>query len=134
MGPDSHGKAAGRIEQPTGDLALLLEAEARFATRLVDARSEADRVIAEAKAKAEAALKAFNESQARELLELEEKVRAELAARVRRTEQETSQQVHAWLSLDEAKLLALAEQIIAPLVVQGLTEARRRAASSEVLP
>jgi hypothetical protein len=131
---DSHGRVAGRIEQPTGDLALLLEAEARFAARLVDARAEADREIAEARARAEAAMKAFNQSQERELLELEEQVRAELAVRVRRREQETSQQVRAWLTLDEARLSALAEQIIAPMVVQGLTEARQPAPSSEVVP
>lgn len=133
MPADSH-KVAGRTEQPTGDLALLLEAEARFAARLAGARRDAERLVAEARAEVEAALEAFNESQARELRELEQRIREELDSRVNRIRQETRQRVEAWLSLDETTLSALAEQVIAPQVVAGLSSSLKPALSNEVSP
>ena len=109
-----------RSEQPTGDLALLLEAETRFADRLAAARREKERLIEEAHAAAESAAAALAASLPSELRALEERVRYELSRGRAQVEQSAARQIAAWRSLDEPRLLALAESVVLPRVLADL--------------
>jgi hypothetical protein len=119
MRPDSRTQPA-RGEQPTGDLALLLEAEARFAERLAEAKRERERLIEEARAAARSAADSFTAMKAAELEALEQRVRAELTQGHRRAEELAERQIAAWRSIDADVLQVLAETVILPRILEDV--------------
>jgi hypothetical protein len=121
--PTSARSAAARSEPPTGDLGVLLEAEARFAALLADARRERDRVIAEATAAAEAAELTFQRDHEADLLQLDDRIAAELRQRLARAEREAEQRVVAWSRLGEAEIAALAARALARLLGEEAQQA-----------
>jgi len=105
-----------RGEQPTGDLARLLEAEARFAELLAEAVRERERHVAEARAAAEAAQQGFLDGRKAEIAALDARIALDMRQRVERVEAEATKLIAAWSSLRPADLDALADRIAGRLL------------------
>jgi vacuolar-type H+-ATPase subunit H len=108
---------SGGFSLPPGEeLGRLIEMEQRLAARVEAARREAGDLIARARAEADSAA---SEAEARigaATREVDERLRAEYAARRRDTEEQGSRQAAIFASATDAQVKALAQFAIARLL------------------
>jgi hypothetical protein len=105
-----------RGEQPTGDLARLLEAEARFAELLAAAIAERDRCIEEARAAAGREQQIFLDGREAELAALDERIEQDMRLRLERIEAEARDLIAAWSKLRPADIESFADRIARRLI------------------
>ena len=135
MHADSRKHAGHRGEQPTGDLALLLDAEARFAEQLEEAKADRARIVAAARQEAAASEQSFVDSEAAELSRVEARMQAELFARIEKARQEATARMGLWTSLTPAQIEILADQVVGLLLgKQPVSDAVRTGTTPEHAP
>jgi vacuolar-type H+-ATPase subunit H len=101
------------------DLGRLLEAEQTFAARVDAARQQARALVESARHEAEALGSDSGEALARARRRLAEEEERALAAELSRLEAETATRVERLGRVDEARVVALADQVLRALLEGG---------------
>jgi F0F1-type ATP synthase membrane subunit b/b' len=104
------------VTGPAGDLAVLLDAETRFATRLETARREAAALVESARVEAERLARVADEMAESERAEVRSRIEAETAARLQAILSAHAVEMQRYASIDLARRQALAGFVVERLI------------------